>query len=75
MDFGEFRTYKGNFAEIYRHAEEQLPHRMPAEKGRELTMTAFVDASHAANKMTQRSHSGYVILLNRAPIVWYSKRQ
>jgi hypothetical protein len=38
-------------------------------------MTAFVDASHAANKMTRRSHTGYVIFLNRAPIVWYSKRQ
>jgi hypothetical protein len=38
-------------------------------------MTAFVDASHAANKKTRRSHTGYVIFLNRAPIVWYSKRQ
>ena len=75
MDYGEFRTNREDFAEIYRDAEEQLPHRMPTPRGRGLTMTAFVDASHAANKMTRRSHSGYVIFLNRAPIVWYSKRQ
>lgn len=38
-------------------------------------MTAFVDASHAANKVNRRSRTGYIIFLNRAPIIWYSKRQ
>ena len=38
-------------------------------------MTAFVDASHASNRVTRRSHTGFVIFLNRAPIIWYSKRQ
>lgn len=75
MDFGEFRTNWDNFAEIYRDGEEQTPHRMPTPQGQGLTMTAFVEACHAAKKMTRRSHSGYVIFLNRAPIVWYSKRQ
>ena len=40
-----------------------------------MTTTAFVDASHAANKVTRRSHSGYIIFVNRAPVMWYSKRQ
>ena len=76
MDFGEFRTKREDFAELYRDAEEELPHKMPSPRGRSLTMTAFVDASHAANKVTRRSpHSGYIIFLNRAPVVWYSKRQ
>ena len=75
MDFGEFRTNREDFAEIYRDAEEQLPHRMPTPRGQSLTMTAFVDASHAANKITRRSHSGYVVFLNHAPILWCSKRQ
>ena len=75
IDYGEFRTRKADFAEIYRDAEEPLPHKMPSPRGRTMTMTAFVDASHAANKLTRRSHTGYVIFLNRAPIVWYSKRQ
>jgi hypothetical protein len=37
--------------------------------------TAFVDASHAANKVTRQSHMGYVVFINRAPIIWLSKRQ
>ena len=75
MDYDSFQTRKDDFSEIYRDAEETLPHRMPIPRGRSLIMSAFVDASHAANKKTRRSHTGYVVFLNRAPIVWYSKRQ
>ena len=35
----------------------------------------FVDASHAANRVNRKSHTGYIIFINRAPILWYSKRQ
>ena len=38
-------------------------------------MSCFVDASHASNKVTYQSHTGIFIMLNSAPIVWYSKRQ
>ena len=75
IDYGDFRTNRSDFAEIYRDAEEELPHQMPVPRGRGLTTTAFVDASHAANKVTRRSHSGYIVFINRAPILWYSKRQ
>ncbi len=75
IDYGDFRTEKEDFVEIYRDAKEPLPHRMPVPRGRSVVTTAFVDASHAANKVTRRSHTGYVVFINRAPIVWYSKRQ
>ena len=75
MDYGNFRTKKEDFAEIYRHAEEPMPHRMPQSRGQSVTTRAYVDPSHAANKVTRRSHTGFVIFMNRAPIVWYSKRQ
>jgi hypothetical protein len=74
-DYGDFRTRKEDFAEIYRDAEELMPHRIPMPRGRSVITTAYVDASHASNKVTQRSHSGYVLFLNRAPVAWYSKRQ
>ena len=48
---------------------------MPKPKGRSVKIVAFADASHASNKVTRRSHTGYIIFLNRAPIIWYSKRQ
>jgi hypothetical protein len=75
MDFGEFRTQKDNVSELYRDADEQMPHTMPTQRGRSLVMTAFVDASHGGNKVTRQSHTGYVIFINRAPIIWYIKRQ
>ena len=60
------------FKEHYRDATDELPFRMPEPLGRAVTTTCYVDASHAANKMTRRSHTGYIIFVNRAPISWYS---
>ena len=63
------------FREQYRDAKEELPPRMPKPRGRSVSTSSFADASHAANKVTRRSHTGFVIFVNRAPIIWYSKRQ
>jgi hypothetical protein len=49
IDYGEFHTNQNDFVEIYRDAEEPLPHRMPTPRGRSVTTTAFVGAFHAAN--------------------------
>jgi len=38
-------------------------------------ITCFVDADHAGNLLTRRSQSGILIFVNKAPIIWYSKRQ
>ena len=38
-------------------------------------MNVFVDANHARNRLTRRSHTGILIYLNTAPIIWYSKAQ
>ena len=32
-------------------------------------------ADHAGNKVTRRSHTGIIIMVNVVPIMWYSKRQ
>ena len=48
---------------------------MPEWRGRQVSTTAYVDASHAANRKTRRSHSGFILFVNRAPISWHSKGQ
>ena len=63
------------FKEYYKYAEDSDLQCMPAPKGRSVKIIAFVDASHGANKVTRRSHTGYIIFVNQAPITWYSKRQ
>ena len=48
---------------------------MPTPRGPNLSITAFVDASFAQNKKTRKSHTGFIIFVNQAPITWFSKRQ
>jgi hypothetical protein len=75
IDYTLFTTNKEDFKEQYRDAEEMMPHNQPRPRGKPVVTTAFVDASHAANKKTRRSHTGFLLFINRAPIIWYSKRQ
>lgn len=75
LDYSTFNNDSSEFKEFYREAEEEIPHRMPRARGKAVVTTAFVDASHAANKKTRRSHSGHILFVNRAPVKWYSKRQ
>ena len=75
IDYALFRTKAEDFKEYYHDAYEELPHDMPRPRGRPVVTTAFVDASHAANRKTRKSHTGYIIFVNWAPILWYSKRQ
>lgn len=35
----------------------------------------FFDASFAANKVTRKSHSGHIVFVNWAQILWFSQRQ
>ena len=69
------RSSAEDFKLVYRNAKEELPPMMPAPRGMAVEISAFVDASHAANKKTRKSHTGYIIFVNSAPILWYSKRQ
>ncbi len=48
---------------------------MPEALGRAVKVLCYVDANHAGNMANRRSHSGILIYVNNAPIIWYSKRQ
>ena len=61
--------------EYYPGAAEAIPPNMPEPRGKAVVTTCFVDADHAGCRLTRRSHSGVLIFVNRAPIIWYSKRQ
>ena len=63
------------FKENYRGAYEEIPEDIPEPLGRSVVTTAYDDASHAVNKITRRSHTGYILFVNKAPISHYSKRQ
>ena len=64
-----------NWIEFYPDAEEDVPHDMLEPLGHEATITVYVDADHARNKVTRRSVTGIMLLMNNTPLVWVSKRQ
>jgi hypothetical protein len=55
--------------------EETIPANCPESRGMGFVMTAYVDADHAADTVTRRSRTGFMVFLNSAPIFWYSKKQ
>ena len=48
---------------------------MPEPRGNPVTISAFVNANHAGNVVTRRSHSGIITFVQNAPIIWFSKHQ
>ena len=64
-----------NWEDFYGRLIEELPPHMPEPKGKPVTTSCFVDANHAGNVVTRRSHTGILIYCQNAPIMWYSKRQ
>ena len=60
---------------FYSDVEEELPPKMPEPCGNMVKIIAFVDANDAVNFVIRRSHSGIIISVQNAPIIWFSKRQ
>jgi hypothetical protein len=73
---GRFRrNHNADWSEFYGDVEEEMPPNMPEPRGNPVSTSAFVDANHAGNVVTRRSHTGIILFVQNAPIMWYSKRQ
>ena len=66
---------EADWSDTYPDARELIPPNAPEARGKSVTTTAFVDADHAGCRATRRSHTGYIVFVNKAPIMWFSKRQ
>ena len=60
---------------LYKDAIEETPPNAPEPRGKPVQINCFVDSDHAGDLVTRRSHTGLLIYLNKAPIIWYSKKQ
>ena len=61
--------------EFYGDVQEEVPSDAPTPLGKPVEINAWVDADHAGDRLTRRSHTGILIFVQSAPIFWYSKRQ
>jgi hypothetical protein len=71
----EKRFTQYDWQDFYRDAEEAIPSNMPVPRGHQVTISCFVDADLAGNSVSRRSQTGVLVFVNKAPILWYSKRQ
>ncbi len=55
--------------------EEAIPPDMPPPLGKDADLCMMVDSNYAGEKKTRRSHTGFIIFYNLAPIIWLSKQQ
>jgi hypothetical protein len=55
--------------------QEAIPPNTPEPCGKDVDLRMIVDSDHAEDKRTCRSRTGFIIFLNMAPIVWFSKKQ
>ena len=60
---------------FYPDAQEIMPRNMPESLGKYVVIKSYVGADHEGNMENKRSHSGIIIYVNNAPIIWYSKLQ
>jgi hypothetical protein len=66
---------KSDCKQFYGEISEELPPGRSRPLGKEFIIRAFVDADFAGEKLTRRSRTGFIIMLNNAPIFWFTKKQ
>ena len=64
-----------SWAEFYEDTCEDIPSDSPKAQGNMMRLTCYVDADHARDKLTRRSVTGIILLVNNTPVTWVSKRQ
>jgi hypothetical protein len=66
---------KTDWKPMYGDVKEAIPPNDPVTRVKAIDLRLFVDYGHEGEHLTRRSRTGFVIYLNMAPIVWFSKRQ
>ena len=74
IDERVFNSYV-DWHDFYGDVSEELPPNMPEAKGKPVVVSCFADANYAGNMITRRSHTGRLIYVQNAPIIWFLKRQ
>ena len=59
---------------FYDDACDAIPPNVPTPRGKDVNLRMFVDSDQAGDKETRGSRTGFIIFLNMAPIVWFSKK-
>ena len=71
----EYDSVIPDFGNQYADFVEEIDHKLPNPRMKELPITIFTDANHGHDQVTGKSITGILVLVGRTPIYWSSKRQ
>jgi hypothetical protein len=74
-DYFKYQSKDMNWKYVYGDVEEEVFTNMPKAKGRKVVITMFADANLYHDQITGRSVTGLILMLNKTPIDWFSKKQ
>ena len=74
-DYSKYKTEDRNWDNVYGDDQEEIPNNMPNPKGRKVILTMFADANLYHDRITGQSITGLIMMLNKTPIDWFSKKQ
>ncbi|MGH7954683.1 MAG: Ty1/Copia family ribonuclease HI [Gloeomargaritales cyanobacterium] len=75
QNYSKFDKYEYSWLEQYPDAIEEIPSEAPEPLGKEIVITCHVDSDHAHDTESRWSITGYIVVINSMPLIWYSKRQ
>ena len=61
--------------EFYPDNQKMTTMHIPEALSKYVVIKGYIDANHAGNISNRILHSGIIIYVNNAPIIWYSKFQ
>ena len=64
-----------DWARFYVVIEEELLPKMPESCVRDVSIYSFVGANNAGSFVTRRSHTGIIVFIQNAPMIWFSNKQ
>ena len=71
--FGKRSNKEDKRFEFYGDSKEYFPDNAPKSLGKVVDITGYVDANSADDQLSCQIHTGILIFINLAPILWHSK--
>jgi len=73
IDYDNF--YECDWRDFYGDVQEPVPPNAPEPRGKEVDTRLYVDSDFAGDSLNRRSRTGYIVFLNMAPVMYFSKKQ
>ena len=68
-------SIKCDWHDCYGEVLEAIPPNAPEPRGRDIDTCMFVDPDYAMDKLMRHSRMDYIIYINGALIIWFTKQQ